>query len=211
MDLKKIQYNNELFLTPLKFINQKLNEQLKGMRVGSNTEIADITSDINIAKDNFKTLSKFKKEKRAIDKQHDSLKKVLEIFNLKQKESMDYILETISENLNKFYNFMNSRKEIANIQITTAEDRSGEFGGIEFKLTFHGEETQLPKNFLSESQLNCLGLSLFLASAKIFNKESRFIVLDDVISSFDKNHRYRFCQLLLGEEFQDYQLIVLNS
>lgn len=62
---------------------------------------------------------------------------------------------------------------------------------------------------MSESHINCLGLSFFLASVKAFNKESKFFVLDDVISSFDRSHRYRFAQLL-ANKFSDYQVILLT-
>ena len=57
--------------------------------------------------------------------------------------------------------------------------------------------------------MNCLGISFFLASALAFNKKNRFIVLDDVISSFDSTHRKRFADLL-NEKLVDYQLIVLT-
>lgn len=44
---------------------------------------------------------------------------------------------------------------------------------------------------------------------KTFNKENRFFLLDDVISSFDGHHRTRFIRML-AEEFQDYQIILLT-
>ena len=52
-------------------------------------------------------------------------------------------------------------------------------------------------------------ISFFLASVIAFNKESKFIVLDDVISSFDSTHRKKFADLII-EKFNDYQFIVLT-
>ena len=49
----------------------------------------------------------------------------------------------------------------------------------------------------------------FLASVNAFNKENGFIILDDIISSFDTNHRKRFADLLF-EKFNDYQIILLT-
>ena len=57
--------------------------------------------------------------------------------------------------------------------------------------------------------MNCFGISFFLASVIAFNKENKFIVLDDVISSFDSTHRKRFADLLF-EKFSDYQFILLT-
>lgn len=62
---------------------------------------------------------------------------------------------------------------------------------------------------MSESHLNCLGLAFFLTSVKAFNKTNKFFILDDVISSFDSNHRMRFANLLI-EKFSDYQIILLT-
>jgi len=42
-----------------------------------------------------------------------------------------------------------------------------------------------------------------------FNKQNRFLVLDDVISSFDYGHRKRFADLI-NERFSDYQIILLT-
>lgn len=66
-----------------------------------------------------------------------------------------------------------------------------------------------PQKYFSESHLNCFGISFFLASVIAFNKENKFIVLDDVISSFDTTHRKRFADLLF-EKFADYQFILLT-
>jgi len=63
--------------------------------------------------------------------------------------------------------------------------------------------------YLSESHLNSLGICLFLASAKLFNKVSHFLVLDDIVTSFDLGHRRRLIRLL-KEQFGDWQIILLT-
>ena len=78
---------------------------------------------------------------------------------------------------------------------------------IEYK--YEGNWVSPPQKYFSESHLNCFGLSFFLASVIAFNKESKFVVLDDVISSFDSTHRKKFANLII-ERFNDYQFIVLT-
>jgi hypothetical protein len=63
--------------------------------------------------------------------------------------------------------------------------------------------------YLSESHLNSLGICLFLASAKLFNKVNRFLVLDDIVTSFDLGHRRRLLRLI-KDEFNDWQIILLT-
>lgn len=61
--------------------------------------------------------------------------------------------------------------------------------------------------FLSEGHLDSLGLCLYLATVRIFNPPGCLLVLDDVLTSVDKDHRSRVAELLL-EEFSDFQLIL---
>ena len=63
--------------------------------------------------------------------------------------------------------------------------------------------------YLSESHLNSLGIALFLASVKLFNKRSNFFVLDDVITSFDIGHRRRLIRLF-ADQFKDWQIVLLT-
>ena len=66
-----------------------------------------------------------------------------------------------------------------------------------------------PHGVLSESHLNSLAIALFLAMAQTFNQKLGFLVLDDVINSFDLEHRGELAELL-AERFDDWQLMVLT-
>jgi hypothetical protein len=57
--------------------------------------------------------------------------------------------------------------------------------------------------------LNSLAIALFLAMAASFNEKLGFLILDDVINSFDVEHRGRLAELL-ADGFADWQLIVLT-
>src|SRR5690606_36531217 len=68
-------------------------------------------------------------------------------------------------------------------------------------------EPKDPRAFLSEGHLDSLGLCIFLATVKIFNAPGTLLVLDDVLTSIDRDHRHRVGELLL-DEFADYQVIL---
>ena len=103
---------------------------------------------------------------------------------------------------------MNASENVSEIELVPL-DEDDEFVGITLQFKFHGKPESPPHKYLSESHLNCLGICLFLASVKTFNKLNRFIILDDVISSFDTNHRTRFARLLV-ERFSDYQIFLFT-
>ena len=81
--------------------------------------------------------------------------------------------------------------------------------GVELAIEFYGSRQRPPHGVLSESHLNSLAISLFLAMAETFNEQLGFLVLDDVINSFDVEHRGRLAELL-ADGFPDWQIIVLT-
>lgn len=72
---------------------------------------------------------------------------------------------------------------------------------------FDNIEPRKPGGYLSESFQNALGLSIFLSSARLFNEKFPFIVLDDIVSSFDAENRARIAQLI-AEEMSSFQVIL---
>ena len=81
--------------------------------------------------------------------------------------------------------------------------------GVELAIDFYGSRQRPPHGVLSESHLNSLAIALFLAMAESFNEQLGFLLLDDVINSFDVEHRGRLAELL-ADGFADWQLIVLT-
>ena len=90
------------------------------------------------------------------------------------------------------------------IKLLTDRDKA-----IELEIEFAGEDLSPAFKVLSESQINSFGLSVFLAAIKQFNTNFKFIILDDVINSFDSFKRPRVIELL-RQHFSDYQLLVLT-
>jgi predicted ATP-binding protein involved in virulence len=81
-------------------------------------------------------------------------------------------------------------------------------GGLRLAIQFLGlADSKDPRAFLSEGHLDSLGLCLFLAAVRIFNPPGSLLVLDDVLTSIDKEHRRRVGELLYSE-FKDFQIIL---
>ena len=98
---------------------------------------------------------------------------------------------------------MHPNENVDDIRLTVLEE------GVEFDYGFHGKRAYPPLKYLSESHLNSLGIAAFLASVKLFNKINGFFVLDDIVTSFDANHRIRLSHLL-RTEFSKWQIILLT-
>lgn len=138
------------------------------------------------------------------NEQKDSLDKICQDFENMERESVQKVLKTISSDVNDFLKFLHPDDNFDKVELIPTEER-----GVEFKLKYHGEEVSPPMKILSEAHLNSLGICLFLASAKHFNKTNGFLVLDDVVTSFDTNHRRPLARLL-SEKLSDVQFLLFT-
>lgn len=68
---------------------------------------------------------------------------------------------------------------------------------LQIRLTeFHGLQNLSPQAVLSESFRNAFAISLYLAAASLYGGMPKFIILDDVTSSFDAGHQLYLVELL---------------
>ncbi|MHA1832731.1 MAG: hypothetical protein ACTSV7_01960, partial [Candidatus Baldrarchaeia archaeon] len=147
---------------------------------------------------------KLSKELNIFEKQLNTLTNIKNDFIQLQANVLQQALQAISGDVDTFYRRINLEEGVENIRLELIGEE-----GVEFKYVFHGRESHPPLKYLSESHLNCLGICLFLASVKLFNKENKFFILDDVITSFDKDHRIPFLRLL-QDYFPDYQVLLFT-
>jgi len=132
-----------------------------------------------------------------------ALSKIRSEFSVVHTAGLQKVLDLMSKDISRYYLAMHPQENVDDIKLTVLED------GVEFDYSFHGKRAHPPLKYLSESHLNSLGIAAFLASAKLFNKSNGFFVLDDIVTSFDANHRVRLLHLLKSE-FSQWQIILLT-
>ncbi|MEO0300201.1 MAG: hypothetical protein ABIM58_05430, partial [candidate division WOR-3 bacterium] len=121
---------------------------------------------------------------------------------------LDQFIKMFSDKINEYYSYMHPGENVSDIKIKLIEEEDN-LKGLTIEYNFHNNSAAPPQKYLSESHLNSLGIALFLTSVGVFNRINKFFILDDVISSFDTEHRKRLGDLLL-EKFKDYQIIILT-
>ncbi|HHT9112141.1 MAG TPA: hypothetical protein ACFYD0_02355 [Candidatus Wunengus sp. YC65] len=150
-----------------------------------------------------------KRQQEILTKQQVTFQVLFADFIKRQEEALNVFLEMFSTNINEYYTTMNPNEKIDKIKLVQSKDKNDDLVGIAIEYSFFDKTKTPPIAYLSESHINCLGLSFFLASVKAFNKQNEFFILDDVISSFDRPHRTRFAKLLT-DAFGDYQILLLT-
>lgn len=67
----------------------------------------------------------------------------------------------------------------------------------------------VPSGYLSDSQIHTLALSLRLSAIRFFNTMVPIIVLDDIVTSYDADHRKNIAAML-AKHFGDFQIILVT-
>ncbi len=114
---------------------------------------------------------------------------------------------SISANVIDYFNVL----ETANPHIKNPEIKlkMGKDKAVELEIEFVSTRVTPAFKFLSESQVNSFGLSIFLAAVRHFNSKFKFIILDDIVSSFDAFKRPKLIDLI-NTRFNDFQILILT-
>jgi len=206
----KIQDSKDIALSVSDFLfSDALADRIKKLKETIKKDsITEIYENISASKDAFLKIKTFEKERKILEKQSASLSIIYNEFVKAQKDGLENFIQSFSTKINEYYQYMNPDEPFQEIKIVTIGEED-ELNGITIDYKYNGVWVSPPQKYFSESHLNCFGLSFFLASVDAFNEINEFIVLDDVISSFDSNHRKRFAELLF-EKFSQYQIILLT-
>lgn len=116
------------------------------------------------------------------------------------------VIRSISKNVGDLWALLYPTVPIDGIRLYVPTD---EEKAIDVGLRFHGKDQDSPRLTLSEGYRNALGLCIFFAMALVDSSDASPIVLDDVVSSFDREHRGMVVQLLEAK-FAGRQVLLLT-
>jgi len=207
---KNPEATEKIFISIVSNISAKIEDVAKTVQSLLETETERVLFDafekMKGVKEKFLRVREEMKKRDVYQMQIASLQKIRDMFVEVQNTTLQNILDQMSEDISKYYLTLHpvDKEKVDNIRLKIVGEE-----GVEFEYSFHGYAARPPAKYLSESHLNSLGISLFLASVKLFNSVNGFFVLDDVVTSLDKNHRSRLIELLKNE-FSDYQIILLT-
>lgn len=156
--------------------------------------------------DHYSRWYELKLKEKQFQRQIKTLEDVVSSLEQRERDEFNKALASISDEVNDFYKALHPDEGFDQLRLIPTTDR-----GLEFEFYFKGDRITPPNKFMSESHLNTLGLCFFLASAVEFNKQCDFVVLDDIVSSVDADHRLSFAKLLRDDpRLSQKQFIILS-
>ena len=197
-DLKELSKFDKKISQMDKDVLTNLNEYIISLKEKNDTKL----EELSIAREVIRKLAenqKIENDIKKLEKQHEIAEKTYELFLNNKKETLEHILSEIIEYIRKYYKFIHKGDANHTPGMKVKEKK------IELDIIFDSEEHN-PREYSSEGHIDSLGLCIFLAFAKVSNK-NKFIILDDIIATVDMDHKERIARLLF-EEFEDYTLLI---
>lgn len=144
------------------------------------------------------------REEHALVEVTAQLQAVAEAIRSDVRAHVKQVLTALEDDVRAIYGALRGNDEhIPIVDIVVAEDKKS----MRVAMSLFGVSGVPPSGYLSDSQLNSLGLALYLAAVRRFNTGLRFILLDDIMSSYDASHRLALVQVL-AQYLGDFQVII---
>ena len=144
------------------------------------------------------------REEQALLEVTAGLQAVAEAIRADVRDHVKKVLTALEGDVRTIYASLRGNDEhIPVIDVIVAEDKKS----MRVAMSLFGIDKVPPSGYLSDSQLNSLGLALYLAAVRRFNDGFRFLVLDDIMSSYDASHRLALVHAL-AKYLGDFQVIV---
>ena len=117
---------------------------------------------------------------------------------------------TLKDEVNRLYRKIQSDggRAIPEIVLELSPDSKQPLLNLLVKLT-EQDSARVPSGYLSDSQLHTLALSLRLSAIKMVNEQVPLLVLDDIVTSYDADHR-KAISSLLATDFDQFQILIVT-
>lgn len=167
-----------------------------------------IADDLLQTKADLERILRTKAELQALHKELD--KQALAI-NKAIVEHTQNLISTLQDDVDNLYKDMQGGEESAppiRFELPGEDDTNQQH--IQLLLDFtENRKGVVPSGYLSDSQIHTLALALRLSAIRLFNNLVPIIVLDDVVTSYDADHRKNIAAVL-AKYFVDFQIVLVT-
>jgi hypothetical protein len=190
------------------FVSQRLLPALQGLKITGiphkATQIDKTIEHFQALRDTFARLEELYHERGEYRKIERSFNAIAEVIQEQTSALVNNVVAALRKDAQSIYQIIHPTGAVPNIHIIPdTESRT-----LTVRVDFHSpDRTVPPAGYLSESQINTLGLALFINSVGLFNREFPFLFLDDIVSSYDADHRGRIVDVI-AERLDEFQVFL---
>lgn len=167
-------------------------------------EIDETIGCIRMLKTTLIRLAELQRESEEYRKVERNFSAVANVIQESAAFLVDEVIRALRKDMLTIYQKVHPKSVIPNIYIE-ADTKSKD---LILRVDFYTPGRKVPPaGYLSESQINTLGLALFISCVRFFNQDFPFIFFDDIVSSYDVDHRARIVDVI-AEDLQDFQVFL---
>lgn len=123
------------------------------------------------------------------------------------REKVSELLDSLQEPVNRIYKAIQGDAAVP-VRLELPPEGNQNQHRLLLSVDFsEARQAVAPAGYLSDSQVHSLALALRLAAIRLLNTQMPFVVLDDIVTSYDADHR-RAIAALLATEMADLQVII---
>jgi hypothetical protein len=201
-DLECVIEDGEHFISTeipkaLELINSDSNDNATG-------ELDALISNLQVIKESLERLGELTRIQASLNAVSKSFSKIANKIREETKKVADNAVDALRSDVTTIYKKIHPAESVPNVHIIhNVDDKT-----LTIRVNFHSNERIVPPGgYLSEAQINTLGLALFLSSVRLFNNDFPFVFLDDIVSSYDAEHRANIVDVL-AEDMKSFQILL---
>ena len=156
-------------------------------------------------------LDRIARSKAKLGLLHKQLGSQTHTINVAIKDHINGLIGSLGADIQDTYNeIQGSNGDSLPIHIKLPEEEKIDQQRAELVIDFSANRKGVvPSGYLSDSQIHTLALALRLAAIRLLNKAVPILVLDDVVSSYDADHRKRIAGVL-AKYFTSFQVVIVT-
>lgn len=142
---------------------------------------------------------------------NDELKKEAEYINHRIAGHVQALIGALEERINEFYrDIQGDTAAVPRIHLEMPSEDDTNQQRLQLLIDFaHNRKGVAPSGYLSDSQLHALALSIRLAAIVTFNLTARIAILDDIVTSYDADHRKNIAAMF-AKRLSHFQILLVT-
>lgn len=204
LEAQFIDFTDKCIELATKSVPQALLEKTPGSPSTTSLDIDQSIAHLQGIREAILRLEALRLQLVAIRTVENQFAKVVERIRSETKAVAENAVNSLRDDVRRIYKKIHPGEAVPDIFIKLDTDEKS----LTIRVNFHSNDRTVPPGgYLSEAQINTLGLALFLSSVRLFNKDFPFVFFDDIVSSYDADSRARIVDVL-AEDMNDFQIFL---
>ena len=165
--------------------------------------------------DNFisvdQDIQRIRRKTKALEALSQELDRLSHDISMKIVGYIDELIDQLQSEVATFYQEIQGNHDAplhVRIELPNQDDTNQQHAQLVIDFS-KNRKAVVPSGYLSDSQIHTMALALRLAAIRMLNSDAPLLVLDDIVTSYDSDHRKRIAEAL-AKHFTKFQIVLVT-